>query len=430
MSTIPDDTAAGPRDMLGRQAVLSLAEARQRLADGLAAIPPVSEETVPLNHALHRVVARPVRAPEDLPPACRSVMDGYAVRAADTYGATEGMPGYLEITGEILMGAPPTIGPNPGECFRIATGGLLPPGTDAVLMLEHTVPVDSTMIEVLRPVAVGDNVITAGEDVRRGREILTAGQWLRPRAIGLLAALGITELAVRRRVTVGILATGDEIVPYDQKPPPGKIRDTNSPHLEALVREVGCLPRYYGIAPDNEKNLREKMGQALEENDCVLFSGSSSVGTRDLGERVLATLGKPGILVHGIAIKPGKPVIVAIARNTPVFGLPGHPVSAAMAFDLLVRPALDHLAGRQVSPLPQRPAVQARLTRNLPSAAGRRDFIRVRLLPSPDDGGFLAEPIPGKSGALSTMVQADGLLVIPEESQGITRDSMVTVEIF
>jgi molybdopterin molybdotransferase len=419
-----------PRDMLGRGQVLSLAEAKSLVALYLPP-PSVAGESLALEEALGRTTMQEITAPEHLPAHARSIMDGYAVRARDTFGASESLPAYLAITGEVLMGERPERGPAEGACFRIATGGLLPPGTDAVVMLEHTVQVDETMIEVVQPVAEGTNVIGVGEDVRQAAAVLPAGHRLRPQDLGLLAGLGIRQVLVRQRLRVGIISTGDEIVPFDQTPPPGKIRDMNAVTLAAMVRELGGIPNYYGIVADEEERFRAVAEESLAANDLLIFSGSSSVGVRDMGERVLDSLGAPGIIVHGVAIKPGKPVMIALASGKPLFGLPGHPVAAAVAFDLFVRPAMRHLGGRTADGLPECRTLRARLMRNVNSAAGRRDFIRVQVRPASQAGEFAeAYPVLGKSGALSTMVRAHGYLILPEAQQGVGQGELVDVHLF
>ncbi len=426
----PGIQGPGPRDMLGRAGAIPLAEALARLDRGLAHCPSSGTETVALAQGLGRVLAGPIRAEEDLPPHPRSTMDGYAVKAAATFGASETMPVYLTVSGTVQMGEMVEHGPRDQECFRIATGGYLPPATDAVIMLEHTVDIDETMIEVTRPVSPGGNILDRGDDVRKGDRLLQAGVVLRPQELGLLAGLGKTRISVHREVRVGIFSTGDEIVAPDQTPPLGKIRDMNGINLSGLVRRAGALCRYYGIVRDREADFAALLEKALAENDLVLFSGSSSVGVRDLGERIIARLADPGIIVHGVAIKPGKPVIIGFAGQKPIFGLPGHPVSAAVAFDLFVRPAIARLSGRRVSPLPDRPRVRARLQRNLNSAPGRTDFIRVRVEKLKETPGFAAHPVLGKSGALSTMVQADGFFIIKESSQGVYEGNLVEVYLY
>jgi len=331
--------ATKSRDMLGRTDTVSLKEALHLLRQHL---PPCPAETITLELAetLGRICAENIHSPENLPPYPRSTMDGFAVSAGDTFGASENLPAYLEVTGDVPMGQFPEHGPGPGACYHIATGGILPPGTDAVVMLEHTVAVDEQMIEVMQPVATGANVIGIGEDITENEILLHRGHRIRPQDIGLLAGVGLEKIAVFHRVRVGIISTGDEIVPHDRVPPPGKIRDMNSVALAGMVRENNGRPTFYGIAADNEESLTAMMLEAKSANDIVLLSGSSSVGARDIGEKVLEKLGQPGIIFHGVAIKPGKPVIMASADDTFLFGLPGHPVSAAVAFNLFVRPAM------------------------------------------------------------------------------------------
>jgi molybdopterin molybdotransferase len=417
------------KDMLGRTGVPRFHEAQAILAEALTDCPATAVEQVGLEEALDRVLAAAVQAAEDLPPHPRSTMDGYAVRARETYGANETLPVYLKIDGEVKMGEFPEKGPGTEACCRIATGGLLPPDTDAVVMFEHTVRIDDTTLEVVKPVAAGDNVMAAGDDVEKGRTILHPGHLLRPQDLGLLAALGISRLSVHRRVRVGVFSTGDEIVPFGDTLPPGKIRDANSVTISALARQLGTEATFYGIVEDEEVPFMAVARQALAENDLIVFSGSSSVGSRDLGEKVVNRLGAPGIVLHGVAIKPGKPVIVARAGDRMIFGLPGHPVSAAVTFALFVKPAILHIGGRAASPLPEAKTVRAVCRRNLNSAAGRTDFIRVAL--SRDKNGkYEATPVLGKSGSLSTLVKADGYFVIEESSQGIEKGAEVLVYLY
>ena len=414
--------------MLGRSDTVSLENALQLLQQHL---PPCSARkvTVPLDETLGRICAADIYSPEDLPPYPRSTMDGYAVKARDTFGASEKLPAYLEVSGEVSMGEFPGHGPEPGACYAIATGGLLPPGTDAVVMLEHTVTVDDSMIEVVQPVAAGMNIINAGEDVAKDGILLTAGHRIRPQDIGLLAGVGLDSIAVFRRVRIGIISTGDEIIPHDQVPEPGKTRDMNSLSLAAQIKNLNARPTFYGIATDEEESLNGMILEANAANEIVLLSGSSSVGTRDLGEKVIEQMGSPGIIVHGVAVKPGKPVIIARAGDTMIFGLPGHPVSAAVAFDLFVRPAIIHLSGLADDDLPRHRTINAKLMRNLSSASGRTDFVRVLVKISKDKVPE-AYPILGKSGALSTMVKAHGYIEIAEKLQGLKEGEIVEVKLF
>ena len=416
------------RDMLGRTDTVNLKEAlfllQQHLPPGTA-----RKITVSLDEALGRICAEDILSPENLPPYPRSTMDGYAVRAKDTFGASEKLPAYLEVSGEIFMGEFPAKGPQPGACYAIATGGILPPGTDSVVMLEHTVAIDDSMIEVTQSVATGINVIDVGEDIGLDEILLPAGHLIRPQDIGLLSGVGLVSIEVFRRVRVGIISTGDEIVSSTENPPPGKIRDMNSVSLAAQVRNLNARPTFYGIATDDEESLTGMVQEAKAASDIVLLSGSSSVGVRDLGEKVIENMGSPGILVHGVTVKPGKPVIIARSDDTMIYGLPGHPVSAAVAFDLFVHPAISHLSGITDNGLPRYRTIKARLMRNLNSASGRTDFIRVqvKILTGKQPEAY---PILGKSGALSTMVKAHGFIEIAEKLQGLKDGEIVEVRLF
>lgn len=416
--------------MLGRAPLATLDEAVSMM---LSRIPPcrLDFEEIPLAEAFGRVTARDVISPEDIPPHPRATMDGYAVRARDTFGAMESLPSYFEIAGEVAMGEKPDRPVAAGTCQRIATGGFMPPGADAVVMLEHTVEADRRMIEVTQPVASGGNVIQAGEDMRRGDVLVSAGHRLRPADIGLLAGAGIVSAPVRRRARMGIISTGDEIVPHTETPPPGKMRDINGLNIAALSKASGAVPRFYGIAPDDEAALRVMLERAISENDLVILSGGSSVGSRDAAARVMDSLGwndQGNIVVHGIAMKPGKPVIIAFAGDKPLFGLPGHPAAVSVSFNAVVRLAIDKISGLSDTRIPR--ILHARLARSLNSAAGRRDFIRVKIERMDGPPGFSAIPLLGKSGAISTIARADGYVVIAEERQGIAEGEMVEVEFF
>jgi len=414
--------------MLGRTNVVSLNEALQLLQQHIPACH-ARRTKLSLQESLGRICAEDIQSPENLPPYTRSTMDGYAVRAQDTFGAGEKLPAYLAISGEVAMGDFPSHGPDPGTCYAISTGGILPPGTDAVVMLEHTVAIDESMIEVVQPVAIGTNVINIGEDIAKGDVLLRAGHRIRPQDIGLLAGVGLVNITVYQRIRVGIIATGDEIVPHEQEPPPGKFRDMNSVSLAAQARSLNAKPVIFGVAADNEESLTEKVNEAMAASNIVLLSGSSSVGTRDLGKKVIEKIGSPGIIVHGVSIKPGKPIIIARAGDTMIFGLPGHPVSAAVSFDLFVRPAITLLSGLADNGLPHNRIIKARLIRNINSASGRTDFIRVRInnVQSHEPEAY---PVLGKSGALSTMVKAHGFIEIIEKLQGLKEGEIVEVKLF
>lgn len=412
------------KDMLGRSGLLSVDKALQLLLEHIDSGSCI-HESVALDQAFDRILARAIIASEDLPQQARSTMDGYAVLAADTFGASESMPCYLNISGEIKMGEAPVGQVTKGCCFKIPTGGLLPAGADSVVMLEHTVPVDESMIEVVKGVGSGTNLIQRGEDIAEGTQALPEGHRLRPYDIGLLAALGVAEVLVTAKIKVGIFSTGDEIVDHTSVTKPGQIRNINTLALVGLVRQAGAVYTDYGIVSDQEDIFLPAIQKAVKENDIVLFSGGSSVGIRDLGEQIVDALGPPGVIVHGVTLKPGKPVLIGLSGTTPIFGLPGHPVSAMVCFDMFVRPAIEKLSGQIDIPRLPTPTISARLSRNINSAPGRKDVVRVKLVQ--DNDGWCAEPILGKSGAISTLSRAHGYFLIAEDSQGITENTVVKV---
>jgi molybdopterin molybdotransferase len=374
---------------------------------------------------LDRVLAEDVVSPSDLPDFARSTMDGFAVRAADTYGASEGLPAYLTLVGEVAMGQVPTCTVGPSQLARIATGGMMPGGADAVIMVELTQEVDPTTVEVLRPVAPGENVLRVGEDIARGAAVLPRGHALRPQDLGGLAALGVTELEVARRLRVVVISSGDEVVPPERQPAPGQVRDVNTSTLCALVRRAGHEPISFGIVPDDYAALETAARRAIEQADVVILSAGSSVSARDMTADVIGSLGEPGVLVHGVSLRPGKPTILAVAQDKPVFGLPGNPVSCMVTFDLFVGPALARLCGASQPP---RRTVPARLTHNVPSAAGREDYVQVRLEPHED--GLSAVPVFGKSNLIYTLVRADGMVRVALDAGGLLEGDVVPVILF
>ena len=301
---------------------------------------------------------------------------------------------------------------------------MLPTGTDSVVMVEHTEAIDDSTIEVYRSVAPGQHVIEIGEDIRKGEVLLTRGLHLRPQELGMLAALGKKTVTVYRKPMIGIISTGDEVVPIDAKPGPGRIRDINTYTLLGLVTEAGGIPIQFGIVKDNYQALFDTCAHALVKSDMVLISGGSSVGVRDYTIDVLSKLKNPEILVHGISISPGKPTILARSDKKAIWGLPGHVVSAMIVFKMVVQPFLDHIRGRDIhhaKPL----TFPARLTRNLSSAPGRTDYVRARIVEK--DDGVWAEPVLGKSGLIHTMIKADGLIEIGINTEGLDKGAVVNV---
>lgn len=387
------------------------------------ALPPLPPETVTLAEALGRVLAEDVAAGEDLPSFRRSTMDGYAVRGQDTTGASASSPGYLACVGEILIGRPAGLDIAPGECCRIPTGGMLPDSADAVLMVEYTRELPGGLVEAVAAVAPGENVVQPGEDAARGVLVLTAGTILRPQEIGILAGLGRVRVAVRRRPRVAILSTGDELVEPSAVPPPGCVRNVNQHSLMAHALDCGAQVRLLGIAPDVEAEIERRLREGLAWADVALVSGGSSVGLRDLTAEIINRLGEPGVVFHGVAVRPGKPTILGRVGDKFVFGLPGHPISAMVSFLNFVRPALLALAGaaghREV-------LIPARLTDNIHSRPGREDYVQVTL-GLDREGHRLATPIFKKSGMVTSMVRADGYLVIPMACEGLEKGEEVRV---
>lgn len=373
--------------------------------------------------ALGRVTLDTQLASHPLPSFPRSTVDGYALRAKDTYGAGETLPAYLKLIEEVPMGTAADFSITAAECATIHTGGMLPEGADAVVMVEHTQVSRKGEVEILRAVAVGENVLKVGEDVLEGQEVIPAGTRLRPAEIGGLMALGITRITVAKRPIVGIISSGDEVVAPESDLSPGQVRDVNAYTLSALIEQVGGTPRRFGIIPDNEANLRACAAIALGECDAVVITAGSSASTRDLTAKVIDSLGEPGVLVHGVNVRPGKPTILAVCDNKVMIGLPGNPVSALVIASLFVTPVVEVLLGlRRTIP---RPSISAHLTLNLASKTGREDWVPVQLVSGPE--GFQAEPIFGKSNLIFTLSRADGLVRIPADATGLAVGEVVDV---
>ena len=457
--------------------------------------PTVRSERIPVVDALGRVLTCDLASPHDLPSFPRSTVDGYAVAAQDTHGASDSLPAYLEVVGEVSMGQAAAVALDEGHCAIVHTGGMIPADADAVVMVEHTqrigqgnegnegkegkegkeenlpdagadqspnLPISQSTfspytIEVYRPAAAGQNVIQIGEDVRQGEAVLAAGHAIRPQDIGGLLALGIVEIDVAVRPRVAILSQGDEVVSPDQAPGPGQVRDINSHTLAALARQAGAEAITYPIVPDRLEALEAAAARALAEADMLVMSAGSSVSVRDMTAQVIDGLGRPGILVHGVSVKPGKPTILAVCDGKPVFGLPGNPVSAMVIFELFVIPTIRQLLGAGLDQSPSHPMTQsaavrktrvpARLARNLASASGREDIVQVRLelrprndfssekshfsqpTPSHPDAELWAVPVLGKSNLIYTLIRSEGVVRIPLDSNGIAQGEWVMVEL-
>lgn len=398
----------------------------QSVSEALAGFRPrrrTGVESVAREAALGRVPAAPVVSGTALPGFARSTVDGYAVRAADTYGASDGLPAYLDLTGAVRMGVAADVEVSPAGAVQIPTGAAIPGNADAVVMVEHTQVTMPGTIEVTRPVAVGDGVVRADEDVAIGKVLAPAGRPLRAQDLGLLAAAGVTEVSVRSRPRVAIISTGDEVVSPDvQDLRPGQVRDATASALAALVTEAGGEPSLRGIVPDDVELLTKTLAAAVEDCDLVVVSAGSSVGARDETTAAVEALGEPGVYCHGLAIKPGKPTLLAECSDVPVIGLPGNPLSALVVFRLVGLPVLRLVGG--ITAPGFEPTIPATLSRSVASAAGRLDVVQVRVV----DG--VAEPLFGHSALLSLLTSADGYVVVPEPATGLVGGAAVSVTMY
>lgn len=408
--------------------VVSPEEAKSAL-EGFRAL---GAESVSSLGAVGRVLAEDVLSPVDLPDFPRATMDGYALRASDSFGASEAIPAYLDVVGQVPMGAVPGFSVGRGEAARILTGGMVPEGADAVVMEEFTTAPDAETLEVRRPAAVGENVLGVGDDMKKDELILRAGARLRSQDVGALAGVGVTKVEVHRRPRVAILPTGDELIDPRETPRAGQVRDINRFSLAAGVVEAGGEPETEGILPDDLALIKERLDQAVNLADVVLISGGSSMGLRDYTVEAIDSLGEPGVLVHGISIKPGKPTIIGrVVRegeDKAVIGIPGHPVSALMIFHAFVRPIIRQLSGEVTRTEASAEGLLASLSRNVASAPGREDLVRVAL--EEGDNGRLAHPLMGNSAMISTMTKADGYITIPLEAEGLREGAQVRVQLY
>jgi molybdopterin molybdotransferase len=397
-------------------------EARALLLSHLSAAQ-ADSELIDSSRAFERVTAEDVIAPHPLPEFPRSTVDGFAVRARDTFGATDSLPAYLTLIGEVPMGDAPAFKIQKGQCALIHTGGMLPSGADAVVMLEYTQSAHVNEIELMKAVADGENVIKVGEDVQAGQTVIRRGSRLRPAEIGGLMALGIIRVRVARKPRVGLISSGDEVIAPSQSPRSGQVRDINAFTLASLVTKSGGEAVQYGIVRDEMSALKDTASRALLECDAVIITAGSSASTRDMTAEVIGSLGAPGVLVHGINTRPGKPTILGVCNGKAVIGLPGNPVSALVNGYLFVVPVIEKLLGA----LPKIQAtIPAKLTVNLSSQAGREDWWPVKLLKT-ESGGWLAEPIFGKSNLIFTLAAADGLLRISPDATGLSAGEIVEV---
>mgnify|MGYP002623459851 FL=1 len=413
--------------------VVSTDEARRQIAS----LAPVASEFVSVADADGRVLAADLRAREDMPHFDRANMDGYAVRARDTFGASASVPAYLDLAGVVEMGRSARRRLGRGQAVRISTGGMLPPGADAVVMVEYTDEIEGNAlethrsgrcVEVQRGVAPWENVMRAGDDIARGSTVFRSGRRLRARDLGALAGIGLHRVRVHRRPRVALVSTGDEIVPPDARPKPGQVRNINALSLQAMIREAGGTVTDFGVVRDQRDELEAALRRGLDDYDLVILSGGSSVGTKDIALEVVQSFPRSEILFHGISVAPGKPTILARARDKPILGLPGHPQSALLIFEIFGAPLLRRIGGESAeSVFEARRSVRATLTRNVASKPGREDYVRVALEAAAD--GFRARPMAGKSGAVFNLVQADGLVCVPASAEGLDEGTTVDVRL-
>lgn len=401
----------------------------QEFIQALHSFSPLQAQTVSIEEADGSVLANDIIAAEDLPLASRSCMDGYAVNASNVFGASEANPAYLESVGDIDIEKPASFTLQDGECAGIVTGGILPNGADAVIMVEHTESLGAGTIEIRKSLAPFENVMLKGEDATTGNPVLTAGTRIRPQEIGLLAALGIQDIAVTSSPTVGIISTGDELVSIEETPVVGQVRDVNSYTLAACARRAGATAITYGLVEDQLNSLQTALEKALEENDVVFLSGGSSVGVRDLTVSAIEQIEGAELINHGVAISPGKPLILAKCGNKAIWGLPGQVASAQVVMFILGMPFLRYLGGDTTAFNQTRWASkQAIISRNVASKPGREDYVRVSI--SEKGNTTVATPVLGKSGLLKTMLQADGVVRISADSEGIYEGTPVDVLFF
>ena len=405
--------------------VVTPAEALELLCQVAA----VDSEVVDTVEARGRVLAEDLHSRVDLPHFNRAAMDGYAVMARDTFGASPALPAYLNLVGTVEMGQEITRRIGSREAMRISTGGMLPPGSDAVVMVEHTDETGDGTVEIQRSASPWLNAIQVGDDIRMGDPVFPRGRRLRAHDLGALTGIGVASVPVYRKPRVTLISTGDEIVSVDREPRPGQVRNINQHSLAGLIAECGAELNDLGVVTDDAGDLQSALERGLAWGDLVLLSGGSSMGTRDMAVEVIRSLPDARIFFHGISVSPGKPTIYAEASGKPVLGLPGYPVSALVIFDLFAEPLIRALGG-ECRPAASRPrrTVRAVLNTNISSQTGREDYVRVTL--ERDQQTLYASPLPSKSGAIFTLVKADGMVRIDLNQEGLEQGEEVEVLLF
>ncbi len=395
----------------------------------LLQVPPVTTERVPTVRARGRVLAEDLYSAVDLPHFHRAAMDGYAVKAKDTFGASQSLPAYLKLAGVMEMGKEATRPVATGEAIRISTGGMMPPESDAVVMVEYADEVERGLVEIHRGVSPWQNVIQIGDDIKKGEMVFQRGRRLRAHDLGALTGIGISSVPVYRQPRIALISTGDEIVDADTDPLPGQVRNINQHSLAGLIEECGGELKDWGVVRDDKDQLTKAIGEALEWGDLVLLSGGSSMGAKDIALETILSFADAEFVFHGISISPGKPTIFAKACGKPILGLPGYPVSALVIFDLFAGPLIRRLAGQDTETVTRfTKTVQATLKTNISSQVGREDYVRVTL--ERDADRLLAIPLPTKSGAIFTLVKADGMVRIDLNQDGLEPGEEVEVILF
>ncbi len=395
----------------------------------LLAVSPVETEQIPSVRARARVLAENLHSAVDLPHFHRAAMDGYAVKAKDTFGASPSLPAYLKLAGVMEMGKEATRSLSSGEAIRISTGGMMPPDADAVVMVEYTDETDAGLVEIHRSVSPWQNVIQIGDDIKKGEPVFARGRRLRAHDLGALTGVGITSIRVFKKPRVALISTGDEIVDADTEPLPGQVRNINQHSLAGLIEECGGELKDWGVVRDDRQALSDAIGAALEWGDLVLLSGGSSMGAKDIALETILSFPDAQFVFHGISIAPGKPTIFAKACGKPILGLPGYPVSALVIFDLFGAPLIRRLGGENTDSLQQLPrTAKAVLKTNIASQIGREDYVRVIL--AREGERLIATPLPSKSGAIFTLVKADGMVRIEMNQDGVEQGEEVEVILF
>jgi len=410
------------------QTFFKVLEPREAL-NVLLTVNPVGTEEIPTVRARARVLADELRSAVDLPHFHRAAMDGYAVIAKDTFGASQSLPAYLKLAGVVEMGKEAAQPLTPGTAMRISTGGMMPPNADSVVMVEYTDETDAGLVEIHRAVSPWQNVIQIGDDIKKGELVFPRGRRLRAHDLGALTGVGIASIPVFKKPRIALISTGDEIVDVESEPRPGQVRNINQHSLAGLIEECGGELKDWGVVRDDRTALRDAIAGALEWSDLVLLSGGSSMGAKDIALETILSFPDAQFVFHGISIAPGKPTIFAKACGKPILGLPGYPVSALVIFDLFAAPLIRRLGGENLDVLEKfSRSVRAVLKTNVASQIGREDYVRVVLERSP--AGLLAAPLPSKSGAIFTLVKADGMVRVDMNQDGLEQGEEVEVILF